>query len=114
MVIHIDLQPIKGCKYPELTYGEICVKCNACGRFDYGGDSNPVRSDIRVVIQGNDGYPNLWRHPKEFGGYYKGKECWFRSDKRITSGTTLEDIVSPHWYPERLEHVRWWIEGTNY
>jgi hypothetical protein len=30
----IDFAPIKNCKSPELTYGEICVKCNKCGRFN--------------------------------------------------------------------------------
>lgn len=32
--LHVDYHPIKGCKHPELTYGEICVKCGECGRFD--------------------------------------------------------------------------------
>ena len=30
----IDFAPGKNCKSPELTYGEICVKCNKCGRFN--------------------------------------------------------------------------------
>ena len=33
-VVHLDYSPIKNCKHPELTYGEICVKCGECGRFD--------------------------------------------------------------------------------
>lgn len=33
-MIHIDYSPIKGCKHPEWTYGEICVKCGECGRYD--------------------------------------------------------------------------------
>ena len=31
--LHIDYPPTKDCKNPD-TYGEICVKCNDCGRFD--------------------------------------------------------------------------------
>ena len=30
----IDFAPVKNCKSPELTYGEICVKCNKCGRLN--------------------------------------------------------------------------------
>lgn len=33
-IIHFDYKPIKDCKHPEWTYGEICVKCNECGRFN--------------------------------------------------------------------------------
>jgi len=32
--VHFDYRPTKDCKHPELTYGEICVKCGECGRFD--------------------------------------------------------------------------------
>jgi len=120
MAIHIDYAPVKCCKNPD-TYGVICVKCNKCGRFDYGGESNPVRSDIRIVEQFNEGFPPIWRYPKEFGGYYTGegigkpdKKCWFRSDKLIKDGTMLRDIISEWWYPDRLDHLRWWIEGINY
>jgi hypothetical protein len=31
---HISRAPTKNCKHPEDTYGEICVKCNDCGRFN--------------------------------------------------------------------------------
>ena len=30
----IDYAPVKDCKHPEWTYGEICVKCGECGRYD--------------------------------------------------------------------------------
>lgn len=30
----IDYAPIKECKHPEWTYGEICVKCGECGRYN--------------------------------------------------------------------------------
>ncbi len=31
--IHIDFPPLPDCRNIEETYGEICVKCNKCGRF---------------------------------------------------------------------------------
>lgn len=33
-MIHIQLTPIKDCKNFEDSYGEICVRCNLCGRFN--------------------------------------------------------------------------------
>jgi hypothetical protein len=33
-MIYIDYTPILDCKSLEETYGEICIKCNKCGRFD--------------------------------------------------------------------------------
>jgi len=33
-MIHIDYPPVPECKRPEETYGEICIKCNECGRFN--------------------------------------------------------------------------------
>jgi hypothetical protein len=33
-MIHIDFSVTRECKHPEWTYGEICVKCGECGRFD--------------------------------------------------------------------------------
>ncbi len=31
---HIDTAVLKNCKNTAESYGEICVKCNKCGRFD--------------------------------------------------------------------------------
>ena len=31
-MVFVDYRPIKGCKNPK-SFGEICVKCNKCGRF---------------------------------------------------------------------------------
>ena len=115
----IDYAPIPECLHPDQTYGEICVQCGECGRFD----SFPfVRTDIKVVTQGNDAIPPFWRYPREFGGHYErdkresGKpfKCWYRSDKKMENGTTLEDIIPDSWYPKRLPYLRWWIEGKNY
>ena len=32
--VHLDYPPTKTCKHPEWTYGELCVKCGECGRYN--------------------------------------------------------------------------------
>lgn len=32
-LIFVDFAPLDGCQNVEESYGEICVKCNKCGRF---------------------------------------------------------------------------------
>lgn len=32
--IHYDYRPVQECDQVEFTYGEICIKCNKCGRFN--------------------------------------------------------------------------------
>jgi len=108
----IDIAPAKDCKHPELTYGEICVQCNECGRFD----KPPfVTYDFKIIEQGHDGFPPLWRKPRELGGHFESQDgktkCWYRSDQKIKDGNTIEDIIPDAWYPKGLNHVRWWIEG---
>ena len=34
MMIHIDYGVLDDCKNLKESYGEICVRCNKCGRFD--------------------------------------------------------------------------------
>lgn len=34
MYLHITYSALESCKNLESSYGEICVKCNKCGRFD--------------------------------------------------------------------------------
>lgn len=29
----VDFAPVKACKNIDNTHGEVCVKCNECGRF---------------------------------------------------------------------------------
>lgn len=36
-MIFIDYAPTEDCENEE-TYGEICVQCNQCGRFDLHAD----------------------------------------------------------------------------
>jgi len=33
MNIHLDYAALDNCQNIEDSYGEICVKCNRCGRF---------------------------------------------------------------------------------
>ena len=33
MYFHSDISPLDGCKNLQESYGEICVRCNKCGRF---------------------------------------------------------------------------------
>ena len=77
---------------------------------------------VKIIIQSNDIYSNLWKDPHKFGGYYnkeryaegeKPLECWWRYDKSSRKEGTLEEVIPGHWYPERLPHLRWWIEGEN-
>lgn len=32
--IHVDIAANESCKNPWDSYGEICIRCNCCGRFD--------------------------------------------------------------------------------
>ena len=32
--IHVDITAKESCMNPMDSYGEICVRCNCCGRFD--------------------------------------------------------------------------------
>ena len=34
ITVHWDYPPTKKCKHPEWTYGELCVKCGECGRYN--------------------------------------------------------------------------------
>ena len=31
---NIDYKPLANCKSMKLNYGEICIQCNKCGRFN--------------------------------------------------------------------------------
>ena len=45
MYIHITYAPIEDCKSEYQTYGEICIKCNKCGRFDGKEDEEELNED---------------------------------------------------------------------
>ncbi|MHA2163504.1 MAG: hypothetical protein ACXABF_13870 [Candidatus Thorarchaeota archaeon] len=45
VVLHEDYAPVKGCTMTDLTYGEICIKCNVCGRFEDQGQ--PTERQVR-------------------------------------------------------------------
>ena len=107
----IDYSPIKECKRPVETYGEICVQCNECGRF-----SKHVGSDIHIVSQFHPGYPPLWDAPVADVIFHNGLWKWMRSRTSPTykNKGNLMEVLPPSWWPNRLPHVRWWIEGRNY
>ena len=41
--MHLDFTPLPECRRPEDTYGEVCIKCNECGRFEVTALAVPVR-----------------------------------------------------------------------
>ena len=48
--VHICLAVIDGCKNMD-SYGEICVRCNECGRFDEGvQDVDQKESEDKVNV----------------------------------------------------------------
>ena len=117
MSMFIDFAPVKDCKSQSETYGEICIRCNKCGRFDEGGVNNPIRSDIKIISQFNPTIPPFWEYPKQHGYFYKSKWVAERQSKSSTFERegNLIDILPPAWKAkDRLEYHRWWIEGRNY
>lgn len=46
MDIHIDFSVADDCKNLEDSYGEICVRCNKCGRFgNIEEDKNVIKEN---------------------------------------------------------------------
>lgn len=45
-MVFVDFGVIKDCKNLEMSYGEICVKCNKCGRFKTG-NTHYVKTLVR-------------------------------------------------------------------
>ena len=41
MELHIDLGALEDCQNIEESIGEICVKCNKCGRFNLERETAP-------------------------------------------------------------------------
>ena len=41
--VHISNGVSKDCKNKKESYGEICVRCNKCGRFDKDGTRSEVK-----------------------------------------------------------------------
>ncbi len=112
MTSHVDFAPVEECKHPDWTYGEICVKCGDCGRFEKGGVSNPVRSEVQLISQGYSSSPPLWGYPRERAIYHEGK--WWEKTKKFSEAGKLEDAMPHCWHNRELPYVRWWLEGKNY
>ena len=45
MIGFIDYGVTEDCKNLEESYGEICVKCNKCGRFDVEAENDKRNGD---------------------------------------------------------------------
>jgi len=62
----VDYGIINKCKNLYESYGEICVHCNACGRFD---KSTKTESEInvlnRVLEDTNNPNPEIWFDDEE-------------------------------------------------
>ena len=48
VVIHVDYAPVPECTMSEFTYGEVCIKCNVCGRFK--DEPKPTESEVRARL----------------------------------------------------------------
>lgn len=48
IVLHLDYEPVKGCTMGDLTYGEICIKCNVCGRWE--NQNQPTEEEARARL----------------------------------------------------------------
>ena len=106
-----DYPPVAECKHPNETYGEICIQCNDCGRFD-----KRHHVEIRLITQAHSGIPPLWDYPEKKVSFFNNQWHWGRKRRNPTSSHsgTLTDVLPPSWFPGRLDHVRWWIEGRTW
>lgn len=59
--MHISYPALRDCKRPDLSYGEICVKCNECHRWD---------REYECSICGTVELGTAFCHPRE--GW-----CWY-------------------------------------
>ena len=49
-MIFIDYSVTEDCKNLEQSYGEICIQCNKCGRFDKNKDEE-VQKKIDAIFK---------------------------------------------------------------
>lgn len=63
-------RPIKDCKIPEQTFGEICHECNKCGRFNsIARRKRKVKKEYGIdwrFIGGNNKIFRGWKHWKNY------------------------------------------------
>jgi hypothetical protein len=48
-MIHADCGALDNCKNLEGSYGEICVHCNKCGRFDKKEKKEEIKSESEEI-----------------------------------------------------------------
>jgi len=52
-MIHTDFPPVPECRHPEWSYGMICVKCGACGRFGPKWHWESIRQSYSMFEEGD-------------------------------------------------------------
>ena len=50
MYLHITYSVLDNCRNLENSYGEICVKCNKCGRFNEDKPKPTTDENITKII----------------------------------------------------------------
>ena len=63
-MIHIDFSIGKDCKNLQDSFGEICVKCNACGRFDKKTEKQCYLNVLKNQLQENKEFDNWADEPE--------------------------------------------------
>ena len=61
--MHIDFSVLEDCQNLYDSYGEICVKCNCCGRFD---ESTKLEAQLKM-------HKEQLKENIDFGGWWE--EC---------------------------------------
>ncbi len=103
----IDYAPIADCKHPELTYGQVCIKCDECGRFQ-------EKPDFVVTIQSqyHPGIPGFWYSPHTVATFCGDR--WIGQHRVLPKNCQIENAIPTIWEKRELPYVRWWIEGKSY
>lgn len=48
-MMHVDCGALDSCKNLESSYGEICVRCNKCGRFDKKEIKKEIKNESEEI-----------------------------------------------------------------
>ena len=57
---HIDISALKDCKNKAESFGEICVRCNKCGRFGKMEDIE-APEEVRQIAENEQFLTNIMR-----------------------------------------------------
>ena len=75
MNVHIDFSISDDCQNIIESYGEICVKCNCCGRFD-----EKTKYESRVKT-----YKRQLKENNSFDGWWEGAEELQRANVKVNA-----------------------------